>query len=491
MLTGLTSKSLLFFQEFDLITADGVINCEYSPYSQENLVTKLMYTEVFVALRLLQKGGSLVLKVFSIFECHTLNLIYLLNCCFQKVYLFKPMSCRDATSELFVVCLCNKFGAKDVRHQQYLIELQKKHKANESNEDVTMFPLTSIPSAFLSELTGNMEFFVNLQMAAIESNIAAYPKTRNQAECDKRQLIQRYLSREYLERYPISELALEHRVVEKIESYYESFPLNRGFKGSYSDEKAKKGMTQTQLLAYYRGQFPRIRDSFNWQKHFQSPSYNISDAFKASHSVQNILALDCLTTRGKRFDRVLCTRFMNNVLFDYFLDLIELVQLDSVVSMQSETNLDGPNTLELIFQIEIVLENLLRHERDVIETILESFEKPSINNLVLTNVLVVGQKVVGLLYLIARVMAGSPDSGIFLQSSGQIWIRNINAVRNQLLELQPVFDVFHDNGDDQVIWGVVDMKKMRTNPEFFKAINMFNNTICVRFIEYIIFPSRK
>lgn len=469
-----------------VITADGSQDCSDAPGEQEATVTRLLYTEVFVALRILKKGGSLVLKAFTLFECRTLNLIYLLNCCFENVSLFKPMSSREAGSELYVVCLNYKFGVRDSPFQQYLFDLHMKYESNVFKQDVTMFSSAFIPTEFFSELYEHMSFFVNLQKTAIESNIVAYPSDKKWAEHKKRQRIRTHLTHEFLTRYPIEPLALEHCLVKNMETYIEKFPLDITFRGSFLDEQAKKRMTDGDLLTYFRREFAIIRTSFRWQKHFASDPININYAFTGHDlDVQTIIDSDCVITRGNRYDQILNTKFMNIKLFGYFNNLSNSVPLQKINLSAAHERLQS-NCLEILCGLEPILNDSLSHEKFVIEKFFETVENESINELVLKNVLVIGQRVVGLLYLSARILAGTPNANILLHSSGNIRITNLNLVRGKLLALKPIFDIFN-NETDQIILGVVDIKKMRTNARFFDAINMFNNTSCVRIIDHILF----
>ncbi|KAI5944802.1 Cap-specific mRNA (nucleoside-2'-O-)-methyltransferase 2 [Manis javanica] len=85
-----------------LITADGSFDCQGNPGEQEALVSSLHYCEVVTALTTLGNGGSFVLKMFTLFEHCSINLMYLLNCSFDEVHVFKPATSKAGNSEVYV-----------------------------------------------------------------------------------------------------------------------------------------------------------------------------------------------------------------------------------------------------------------------------------------------------------------------------------------------------------------------------------------------------
>ena len=92
-------------QKLSFITADGGINCFNYSEEQEKRTYKLHMAEVDTALNLLENGGNFLIKMFTIFETETRNLLYnklYLN--FEEIIFFKPITSKPGNSEIYCFC---------------------------------------------------------------------------------------------------------------------------------------------------------------------------------------------------------------------------------------------------------------------------------------------------------------------------------------------------------------------------------------------------
>ncbi|XP_073981704.1 cap methyltransferase 2 isoform X2 [Rhodnius prolixus] len=152
-----------------LITADGSVDCQTDPAEQEAQVASLQYCETVVALSILEKGGNFVLKIFTIFECQTVCLLYMLRCSFNSVHIIKPVCSKEGNSEVYVVCL--DFIGKD-----HLLPLLDHLISNYDRltEPKVIFPLCDIPPPFISTIIECTKFFKFRQVSAILRNIRLF-----------------------------------------------------------------------------------------------------------------------------------------------------------------------------------------------------------------------------------------------------------------------------------------------------------------------------
>ena len=88
----------------DIITADGGFDFSIAFHKQENLALRLIFSQIMFALTMQKVKGHFILKVFDVFLKSTVELIYLLSCFYERVYVIKPNTSRYANSEKYIVC---------------------------------------------------------------------------------------------------------------------------------------------------------------------------------------------------------------------------------------------------------------------------------------------------------------------------------------------------------------------------------------------------
>lgn len=164
-----------------IVTADGGISCQQNPEDQEKDCAALHFTELCFALNTLCIGGSFVLKIFTLFEFHSVVLIYILCCTFESICIQKPITSKPGNSELYVVA--KDFRGRDKYQKLFSILIEK---VPLSSEDVIrLFPSSCIPKDFISQHVECVTKFVRMQMQAIECNKLQF----GQIVTDKSQLI--------------------------------------------------------------------------------------------------------------------------------------------------------------------------------------------------------------------------------------------------------------------------------------------------------------
>ncbi|XP_033489960.2 cap-specific mRNA (nucleoside-2'-O-)-methyltransferase 2 [Epinephelus lanceolatus] len=199
-------KHLLELQAFvanmrsvDVVTADGSFDCQEKPDEQEALVASLHYCEATAALLLLSPGGSFVLKMFTLYEHSSVCLLYLLNCCFRSVNVFKPATSKAGNSEVYVVCL-NYDGKEAVRP---LLSKLIRNYGPQLTDREALFPNSLIPESFLKQHEEVCSYFHTLQVETITENLQLFegmsPEQRQRLD-----YIRDCMAQEYLQRFQVS-----------------------------------------------------------------------------------------------------------------------------------------------------------------------------------------------------------------------------------------------------------------------------------------------
>ncbi|XP_034045407.1 cap-specific mRNA (nucleoside-2'-O-)-methyltransferase 2 [Thalassophryne amazonica] len=199
-------KHLLELQVFvtnmphvDLVTADGSIDCQENPDKQETLVASLHYCEVTAALLLLSLGGSFVLKMFTLYEHSSVCLLYLLNCCFHSVSVFKPATSKAGNSEVYVVCLHYE-GKEAVR--PLLSKLIRNYGASLADREA-LFPSFVIPQSFLKQHEEVCSYFHTLQVKTIRENLQLF-ESMSTEQRQRLDFIRDFTAQEYLQRFKVT-----------------------------------------------------------------------------------------------------------------------------------------------------------------------------------------------------------------------------------------------------------------------------------------------
>ncbi|CCW70082.1 unnamed protein product [Phytomonas sp. Hart1] len=109
-----------------LCIADGGFHVDFSIANyQEPISARIVYAQWFAALKILQKGGCLVLKLFDATLAFTRSLLFLSTFLYDTVHIVKPKHSRVVNSERYLVCIDYK-GTEDkngwMAYFKYILE---------------------------------------------------------------------------------------------------------------------------------------------------------------------------------------------------------------------------------------------------------------------------------------------------------------------------------------------------------------------------------
>ncbi|KAM7344625.1 cap methyltransferase 2 [Cochliomyia hominivorax] len=228
-----------------LITADGSVDCIESPDCQEEKVALLHYAEIITALTILAEGGSFVVKMFTLYEASSVSKLYLLNCAFEKVHVFKPCTSKRGNSEIYVICLHYK------KHTTNLPQILKKMKEKLHLNNTMLWPLFSkatLPLDFLRQHEICCRIFMNHQIKAIEQNIYSYEIRPHKMIIKRLQNLRTEIFNEFYKRYGIQKLPDELKILYKYQKYIEKGYKNQIYKGSHSEREMFKETSRDEQI---------------------------------------------------------------------------------------------------------------------------------------------------------------------------------------------------------------------------------------------------
>jgi len=154
----------------DLITADGGIDFTQDYNNQEYNSYSLIYSEIFLALNAQIDKGSFIIKLFDIFNYKTVQLIYILNLCYDELIFIKPHTSRPFNSEKYLVC-------KLFKKNETVIKLMETHWDKKENIDIV------VPDNFIKKINEYNELFVDNQIKNINNILTRKFIINNTQKC--------------------------------------------------------------------------------------------------------------------------------------------------------------------------------------------------------------------------------------------------------------------------------------------------------------------
>jgi cap1 methyltransferase len=157
----------------NLVSADGGFDYSSNFNGQEINSCQIIYSECVVALNVIKMNGCFICKVFDLFSISMVQILYIISCCFEKVYIYKPETSRPANSEKYLVCLYYKDNLSESAKNNLLNIIEKWYKMSQSikEEDSVIFKNIKIESSFIQRLNEYNEKYMEPQMFYLNNTI--------------------------------------------------------------------------------------------------------------------------------------------------------------------------------------------------------------------------------------------------------------------------------------------------------------------------------
>jgi hypothetical protein len=144
---------------------------------QEVNSCQIIYSECIIALNVLETNGCFVCKVFDLFSITMVQILYIMYCCFENIYIYKPETSRPANSEKYLICMYYKdnLSYNDKQNLLNIIEnwydlLDEKLFEDELSLSI-IFKNIKIDNLFVRKLSEYNEKYIENQMFYLNNTI--------------------------------------------------------------------------------------------------------------------------------------------------------------------------------------------------------------------------------------------------------------------------------------------------------------------------------
>lgn len=466
------------------MTADGSIDCMDAPQDQEDHVHFLNFAEVVTALRILDEGGNFVLKMFTFFELATINLLFLLNVCFDEVNVFKPVTSKPGNSEVYVISI----GYRKSKVPQLKEHLQSMTKHLGQKNDRLMFSPGAIPKDFIDQVAECAQCFMLHQVAAIETNIQHYyiikrvsaeQKIEDEqagrfVKQENIQELRNAITRIFFRNYRIEMIPKEYRLItnEQIK-----LPQNMNipiysYAGSFADRKIFLALSDQEKISVLQQQMITL------SKETVNLTLNDTIQLKMSKVDDNasILSIRC----GRPIMSVVSSKF---ILIQSLKILLEVQR-----SMQSQRITTQPWTIvcdanESTATITVNIQdccyglNYNTFEKGIFQKIFEllnTFELVYIENFLLLTHFSVGM---------IWVMGQRVFNDVQLTNEGQIRLTDLRSNGRDFLRTYLATELL--GSAELAVVSIVKLSHLRSE-DFYNAIFAFNNKLCLKYCTVLL-----
>lgn len=142
----------------NFICADAVTNSETS-------MSKLILVEAIICLKCLRMGQNIVIRLGDTFSRLICQIIYCICLCFEKSYIFKPVSSDPDTNEKYLICIGSLYQKKDI-----IPILEKLYETMlEDKRLIKSFIKDGIPSTFKDNILKINNMFLQNQIESLDN----------------------------------------------------------------------------------------------------------------------------------------------------------------------------------------------------------------------------------------------------------------------------------------------------------------------------------
>ncbi len=128
------------------------------------------------ALMCLSKGGTMILKEFTLFEASSVSMLYIMSYCFKQLKIVKPETSRPANSEIYVVGIDYKKNLTPIQMDKLMNVMNYIRFLNTEAGSPALFTMSDIPRRFVEKLSEIEKKLVDSQLSKLDRNLDLFIK---------------------------------------------------------------------------------------------------------------------------------------------------------------------------------------------------------------------------------------------------------------------------------------------------------------------------
>ncbi|XP_050326335.1 cap-specific mRNA (nucleoside-2'-O-)-methyltransferase 2 [Bactrocera neohumeralis] len=440
-----------------LITADGSIDCVDAPDCQEEVVATLHFAELTAALCILADGGCFVVKMFTMFESTNVCKLFLLNCVFEEVHVFKPATSKRGNSEIYIICIGYR------KQTKYLPELLQLMKENVGCANILpLFPRSYLPNDFFLQHEICARLFMNFQIEAIEANIQTYEVKPTRRQVIYKQHFRTETANEFYARYKVCSIAEQNKVLyghQATEENCKSAPFCRG---SYTErEMAKETTMEERIFSFHRyiNNLEKILD-FNYDIQFQD-----------EYDTSNTSTPELHIYRGAPFTELLSSLFAHPYVMQLHQKLKDMLNRDPIYMLKPNCIADGE---EIHLNLNMHGYSLLPREYFI--RLLDTIYEKQTQRLVLSNVVFLTHLSVSVLLSLALFVFGHLSISTGSNFQIELLAKCDKYTQDQMSTLKRIRDLLTEDAN---VLGIMPIEKLHRN-KFANTLMAYNNQLLMK-----------